>query len=127
MRAKAAVRVVVEAPDRGLLDRAVHPFDLAVRPRVVELREAMVDAQLGAGQIKGVGSEGPPICQQLLNLCDLPAALGRRELKPVVPSEERSRQDKCFSRMGLPQLTLEEIASHDLTFFYHVADGASRD
>jgi hypothetical protein len=45
------------------------------------------------------------------------------ELFAVVPSEERSRQDKCFSRMGLPQLKREEPASHDLTFFYHVADG----
>ena len=35
----------------------------------------------------------------------------------------RSRQDKCFSRMGLRQLRPEETASHDLELFYHVARG----
>jgi hypothetical protein len=87
MCAKATVRVVVEPPNRGVLDGSVHPFDLAVRPGVVELGEAMVDAKLGARQIKGVGSEGPPSRQQLLNVLDTPAALRRCELKPVVPSE----------------------------------------
>jgi hypothetical protein len=86
MRAKTAVRVVVETPNRGVLDGAVHSFDLAIRPRMVELRQAMVDAQLGAGEIKGVGSEGPALRQQLSNLVDLPAAFRRCELKPVVPS-----------------------------------------
>src|SRR6266513_797381 len=84
MRAKTTVRVVVEPPNRGVLDGPVHPFDLAVRPRVVELREAMVDAQLGTGQIKGVGSEWPSVRQQLLNLFDRPATLRRRELKAVI-------------------------------------------
>ena len=39
----------------------------------------------------------------------------------------RSRQDKCFSRMGLPQLRPEETASHDLEIFYHVASRAGSD
>ena len=37
MRAKASVPLVVEPPDRGVLDGTVHPLDLAVRSRVVEL------------------------------------------------------------------------------------------
>jgi hypothetical protein len=45
---------------------------------------------------------------------------GQRELAAVVPSEQRSQQDKCFSRMGLPPLRPEESASHDLKVFYHV-------
>ena len=50
MRAKTLVGRVEEPPDRRVLDGAVHPFDLAVGPRMVEFREAMVDAVLGAGQ-----------------------------------------------------------------------------
>src|SRR5262249_6126564 len=84
MRAKTGVRVVVEPPDRGVFDGSVHPPDLAVRPRVVEFREAMLDAELSASQVKGVRSEGPPVGEQLLNLLDVPAALRRRELKPVI-------------------------------------------
>ena len=88
MRAKALVSLVVETPNRGVLDGAVHPFDLAVRPRVVEFGEAMVDAELGAGQIKSMGTEGVPVREQLSDLPNAPAALRRCELKPVV------RQDR---------------------------------
>lgn len=84
MRAKAAVGVVVKPPDRRVLDGSVHPFNLAVRPWVIELGETMVDAELGTGEIKGVGTEGPPVLEPLLNLLDTPAALRRRELKPVI-------------------------------------------
>src|SRR4029453_15050935 len=84
MRAKAAVRLVVEPPDRRVLDGSIHSFDLAIRPGVVELGEAMVDAELGAGQIKGVGTEGLPVREQKLDLPNPPTALRWRELKPVV-------------------------------------------
>ncbi len=52
MRAKTFVGRVEEATDSRVLDRAVHAFDLAVGPRMVEFREAMVDAVLSAGQVK---------------------------------------------------------------------------
>ena len=69
----------------------------------------MVDAVLGAGQVKGVGPEGLLTGEQLLNLPDPPAALRRRELKPVVgedcvnavghafdePSKEVRRDPAC--------------------------------
>ena len=84
VRAKALVSLVVETPNRGVLDGAVHPFDLAVRPGVVEFGEAMVDAELGACQVKGVSPEGLPISEPLLNLPDTPAAMRRCELKAVV-------------------------------------------
>ena len=57
MRAKALVGLVVEPSDGGVLDGAVHPFDLAIGPRMFEFREAMVDAVLGAREVKGVGAE----------------------------------------------------------------------
>jgi len=84
VRSEAVVRVVVEPPHRGVLDRPVHAFDLAVGPRMIELREAVLDAELRTRQIERVGSERLPVGQKLLNLGDVPAALGRRELKPVI-------------------------------------------
>ena len=55
MRAKARMGGVEEPADGCVLDGAIHPFDLAVGPRMIEFREAMVDAVLGAGEVKGVG------------------------------------------------------------------------
>ena len=43
MRAQLVVAFVVEAFDGRLLDCAVHPLDLSVGPRVVGLREPMLD------------------------------------------------------------------------------------
>jgi hypothetical protein len=40
--------------DRGVLDRAVHPLDLAVRPRVRGLRQPVLDAELLARVLEGV-------------------------------------------------------------------------
>src|SRR5690349_13105226 len=45
---------VVVAADRGVLEGAVHPLDLTVRPRVRWLDGAMVDAVLLAGMGEGV-------------------------------------------------------------------------
>lgn len=41
--ARLVVRPVMVALDGRLLDRPVHPFDLAVRPRVARLSEAVFD------------------------------------------------------------------------------------
>src|SRR5215470_7540349 len=70
MRAQAVVRVVVEPPNRCLLDGPVHSFDLAVGPRVIEFCQAMVDAELRAGQVEGMGAKGPSVTQQLPNFRD---------------------------------------------------------
>ena len=43
---------VVEAFDGRLLDGAVHPFDLAIRPRVVGLGEAMLDVVCTADHVE---------------------------------------------------------------------------
>jgi len=52
---KLLVAVVMIAFDSGLLDRAVHPFDLAVGPRVPDLGEAMFDAVLSTAHVEHVG------------------------------------------------------------------------
>ena len=70
--------------DGCVLEGAVHPFDLAVGPRMIEFCEAMVDAVLGAGQVKRVGTKALMTGEQLLKLCDRPTTMWRGELKAVV-------------------------------------------
>ena len=55
--AEFVVARVVVARDGGFLERPVHPFDLAVGPRVVRLGQAVLDAVLGAGEFEGMGAE----------------------------------------------------------------------
>jgi hypothetical protein len=49
--------------DGGFLDRAIHPLDLAVCPRVPHLREAVFDPVLAANAVEdvreGVRIQGP--------------------------------------------------------------------
>ena len=54
--AELVVAVVVEALDRRVLDRPVHALDLAVRPRMPGLGQAMVDVVIGAGVFEGMGT-----------------------------------------------------------------------
>ena len=49
-----AVGFVVITPDGGFLERAVHPLDLAIGPRVVRLCEAVLDAVFAAGAVEHV-------------------------------------------------------------------------
>ena len=52
MAAQLVVAVVVETLDGGVLDGAVHPFDLSVRPRMIDLGEPVLDAVLTASHIE---------------------------------------------------------------------------
>src|ERR1700694_4685387 len=54
---QALVGVVIEPSDRGVLDGAVHSFDLPIGPRMFEFREAMLDPQLRAGEVEGMGAK----------------------------------------------------------------------
>jgi len=84
MRPQAFVGLVVEAPDGGLFDRAVHAFDLPVRPGMIEFRQPMLDSELGARQVKCMGPEGLVTRELLPNLGNAPTAMRCTELKPVV-------------------------------------------
>ena len=44
------------SPDSGFLEGAVHPFDLAVGPRMVRLGEPVLDAMLAADTVEHVQS-----------------------------------------------------------------------
>lgn len=53
----------MEAFDRRVLDRAVHPLDLAVRPRMVRLGQPMLDPVVLADHVEAhlPGAGGVPI------------------------------------------------------------------
>jgi len=54
MPAKLIVAVVMIAADGGLLQRAVHAFDLAVRPGMLRLCEPVIDIVFSAGPLESV-------------------------------------------------------------------------
>ena len=58
MAAELFVVVIVEAFDGGILDRAVHPFDLAIGPGVLDLGQAVLDPVLFAAHVEHVCDEG---------------------------------------------------------------------
>jgi len=64
------VGLVVEPPNGRVLDGAIHAFDLAIGPQMVKFRQAMLDVQLGAGQVKGMGAKALMAGEHLLNLAD---------------------------------------------------------
>ena len=55
--AKLVVCVVVEALDGCVLERSVHPFDLAIGPRVVRLGQPVIDVVLSTSVFERVGTE----------------------------------------------------------------------
>lgn len=57
MLPKLIVAVVVEAFHGGVLDRAVHPLNLTIRPRMARLRETVLDVEVGVGALEGVAAE----------------------------------------------------------------------
>jgi len=61
--------VVVEALDGGVLDGAVHPFDLAIGPGVLDLGQSMLDAVLSAAHVEHLCDKG----------CGRPVGIARRE------------------------------------------------
>jgi hypothetical protein len=54
------VRPVIEAPDGRILDRAIHAFDLAVCPRMVNFVWWVLDVVLGSGEVECVDAEELP-------------------------------------------------------------------
>jgi hypothetical protein len=57
MAAELVMVVVVEPPDGGVLDGAVHALDLAVGPRMLWLGQPVVDVGEGTGVFERVCSE----------------------------------------------------------------------
>ena len=56
------MRFIVIVLDRRLLDRAIHPLDLPVRPGVINFGQPVLDAMLFTDAVEQV-LESPPILQ----------------------------------------------------------------
>ena len=71
--------VAVEAFHGRFLDRAVHAFDLAIRPGVFDLGQPMIDLMLAAGAVKDVfkGVNMP------FMIGELDAIIGEHDVEPV--------------------------------------------
>ena len=72
-----AVVVIVVAFDGRFLDRAVHPFDLSIRPGMSRLGQAMFDVEIGAGGFEGVAAKEQLVCPHRLDVLGRPAITGR--------------------------------------------------
>lgn len=85
MAAKLVVALVVKALDGGVLDGAVHPFDLTVGPRVPGLGGPVFDVVCGAGIFESMRPEALAICDGLLDEGNgRPSCTRRGELDAIV-------------------------------------------
>lgn len=106
MSPQPIMAVVEGTPNGGFLDRSVHPFDLTICPRMVGLREPVLDVGLGASVFEGVGSEQLASGQRSLDLLGRRVgASGSRELGAVV---SQHRVDLVRHRFNQ---TCEELGS----------------
>lgn len=97
--------LVVEAVDRCFLDGPVHPFDLAVCPRVLGLGKPMIDIVLGAGKLEGMGAEEVSVRHGLFDLRNGRASRARCCEVNAVVSEDgvdlvRHRRDEVAEEVG---------------------------
>src|SRR3546814_7277478 len=79
MPAELVVVVVVETLDCSFLDRAVHPLDLTIRPRMLHSGESVLDAVVAADAVEDV-FEGVPV---LLAVGKLDAVVGEHSVNGV--------------------------------------------
>jgi hypothetical protein len=85
MLPKLVVWLVMEALAGRLLDRPVHPFDLAVRPWMTRFGETVFDFEVGAGCFEGMAAIGQFLCPHRFDFFGRPAiARGFDEVRPIV-------------------------------------------
>lgn len=87
------VAVVVVALDRRVLDRAVHPLDLAIGPGMVHLGQPVLDVVLGTDAAEDV-CEGIGI---LLAVGELNAVIRQDDVDAVGTARIRSRKNCAAS------------------------------
>ena len=99
MSSKLIMAGVVVAFNGGIFDGAVHALDLAIRPRVVWLCQAVFDPMLGADTIEQVTCK--PCCWPIAIawwMAELDAVIGQNGVEPV--------------REGVDQITQELACDH---------------
>lgn len=98
MLSQSRVGVVVVAPDGRFFERAVHAFDLAVRPRVVGPGQAMFDIVFAADAIEHVGAvlRGWSIAV-LRHVTELDAVAGEHGVDLVRYRHDQAFEESCRS------------------------------
>src|SRR5512141_353970 len=92
--AKLVVAVVVITPDSRLLESAVHTLDLSVRPRVIWLRQPMLDPVGSAEQIEHVGRPPGRRPQAVLwQVAELNAVISKYGMDLVGDNRDQSLQE----------------------------------
>lgn len=98
MLAQPVVRFVKEALDRCLLDRPVHAFDLAIRPRMSGLCQAMLDIEVGTGHFERMATKQDAIGLHGFDILRCPSVAGRiGEMRVVVGQHG---MDAVWNRSG---------------------------
>lgn len=93
---KLPVSVVVIAPDGSLLERSVHPLDLAIGPWMVGLGEAMLDVVLAADAIEHVQPVAGRRTRAVLNaVAELDAVVGEDGMYLVGHRPDHRRQESA--------------------------------
>lgn len=72
-------RLIVVTFDGCFLDRAIHPFYLAIGPRMADLGQAMINVMSLADPVK----ENIPISFRSLAFCELDAVVGQDRVNGV--------------------------------------------
>lgn len=88
------VGLVVEAFDRSVLDRAIHPFDLSIGPMMLGVSRTMLDAVRGAAIFEGMRPEAFAVGDSLL-IC------GTAEVPPAGPQRRMVKKAVTFGRQRL--------------------------
>ena len=74
MLAQLIVIVIMVAMDSGLFDCAVHPFNLSIGPRMLDLGQPVINVVSGASTLECVTPEQLSFCQHLHDVGWRPAA-----------------------------------------------------
>jgi hypothetical protein len=103
------VVVVVEAFDCRLLDRPIHPFNLAIGPRVFDPGKPVVDLMLSTDTVKDV-LEGINV---LVMIGELDAIIGQNDVEPVGHGGDQVTQEGCGGHLPglLVQFNESELGS----------------
>lgn len=102
--------VVVVTLDGGVLDCAVHPLDLAIRPGMLGFRGAMLDAELRACVFEDMRPDGLSLSQGLDDQGrGRTAGAWRGEVRAVVGQDDADLVGNRFDEM--PQELVRRLAS----------------
>src|SRR4051812_45936006 len=103
------MRVVVEPLDGGVLDGAIHAFDLAGAHRVVGFRQAMVYAGLATDPVKRMrvvraGAESRPHSSRH-EVGELKAVFGEHGVDPIGDEVDQSVANRTASSLASSDLS----------------------